>query len=81
MMIKEKEKTDTGTMSLSKQEGMGPRERWRGRAPLTSRSPRETGGKAEVAASCRKVWGCGWDSLLKFSLDFFCCLTRLWREG
>lgn len=55
-MIEEKEKTDAGAMSLSEQEEMEPRTRWRGRALIgTGKPPRETEGKAEVGASCRKV--------------------------
>lgn len=56
MTIEEREKTDTGAMSLGKQEGMEPGKRWGGGALIrTGRSPREVGGQAEVGASCGKV--------------------------
>lgn len=68
-MTEEKE-TDTEAISLSKQEGIEPVKRWRGR------SPRETG-KAEVGGTVGRCEDVPGTAQLKFSFDLFCCLTRL----
>lgn len=65
-MLEEKEKILEP--SLSEPEETEPEERRRaGQFLKTGSSLTETGGEAGAGASCRKVPGCGHQSLLKFS--------------